>query len=77
MTHRIASINAVFGSDKAIKSTDVTGVTTWFYRDGRDFVAFHEKAGRQTIDFDTIERNIEHDHTDVETVPVEQSPFSA
>lgn len=73
---RIASVRAVVGSGKAIKSTATDGVTTWFYRNGdRDFVAFHESAGRHTVDIDTIRRNIEHDHTDVETVDAAESPF--
>lgn len=75
MSHNIASIRGVVGSGKAIKSVAPDGVVTWFYRDGRDFVAFHENAGRHTIDFDTIERNINHKSTDVESVPVEESPF--
>lgn len=77
MTSGIASVTAVFGSGKAIKSTSADGVTTWFYRnDDREFVAFHERAGRHVVDRDTVERNIDHDGTDVETVPVEESPFA-
>jgi len=74
----IANLNAVFASDKAIRSNAAGGVATWFYRtDDRDYVAFHENAGRHTVDRDTIERNIEHRDTDVETVDVGESPFDA
>ena len=76
MPYGIASVRAVFGSGKAIKSESVDGVVTWFHRnDDREIVAFHESAGRHTVDLDTVERNVEHEHTSVETVPVEDSPF--
>ena len=73
----IANVNAVFGSSRAIKSTTADGVVTWFYRnDDREYVAFHENAGRHTVDRDTVERNIEHDHTSIEVTDVAESPFS-
>lgn len=72
----IAKVNAVFGSNRAIKSTTADGVVTWFYRnEDRDYVAFHENAGRHTVDRDTVERKIEHDHTSVEVTDVAESPF--
>jgi len=72
----IANVNAVFGSGRAIKSTAPDGVVTWFYRnDDREYVAFHEHAGRNTVDRDTVERNIDHDHTTVDVVDADNSPF--
>jgi len=72
----IANVNAVFASGKAIKSTATDGVVTWFYRnDDREYVARHENAGRYVVDRDTVERNVDHDHTTVETVDVDESPF--
>ena len=73
----ISTVRAVFGADKAIRSTSHDGVVTWFYRDDdRQFVAYHEAAGRHTVDLSVIESNIEHHNTDVETVPVGESPFA-
>jgi D-alanyl-D-alanine dipeptidase len=73
---RIANVNAVFVSGKAIKSTATDGVVTWFYRnDDREYVAFHDNAGWQVVDRDTVERNVDHDHTTIETVDVDESPF--
>lgn len=76
MTSNIVNVNAVFASGKAIRSKAADGVITWFYRnDDREYVAWHENAGRHTIDRDTVEANIDHDHTTVETVDVDESPF--
>jgi hypothetical protein len=78
MTTTIANVAAVFASGKAIKSVDPSGTVVWFHRDDdRQYVASHESAGRHTVTRDTVERNIEHDDTTVETVPVAESPFGA
>lgn len=78
MPYGIASVRSVFGSGKAIRSESANG-TVWFYRDeaGDGIRAYNPDAPTETysIDIETVERNVDHDDTDVETVPVDESPF--
>lgn len=78
--HSIGSVRAVFGSDKAIRSQAPGDDPMWFYRDPdtREFVAIKPavQSDTHTVDLDTVEANINHRHTDVDTAPVDESPFA-
>ena len=73
--HRIASIPAVFNNGKAIRSEDQHGEVIWFYRQDQEYLVLKDGETHQ-IDQKTIEANIHHQQTAVETVPVDESPFS-
>ena len=77
--HSIASIRGVFANGKAIRSTNPRHGTVWFYRDGADapIQAYKDVYDHpQTVQLGTVEMNIDHPQTDVEAVPVDESPFA-
>lgn len=75
--HGIGNIGYVFMYDKAIRSEEPNGSVTWFYRnEDREYITINSQGDELSIDRDIIEANIEHQHTDIETVPVEESPFN-
>lgn len=77
MPYGITNVNAVVSSDHTIRSTTPNGKTVWFYRVDNEWVAqYGDDGGRHTIDRATVERNVDHDHTDIDTVPVGESPFA-
>lgn len=73
LRHGISNVAYLFRSGKAIRS-DGPRNTVWFFRIDKDYVALLN-GDRHVVSRDTIERNIDHKQTDVETVPVEDSPF--
>lgn len=64
----------VIRDGKAIRSESPDGVV-WFYMLDEDPVVFQDGDVAE-IDWDTIEGNVTHQNTDIETVPVQESPFS-
>lgn len=65
----------VFVSDRAIRSEEPDGSVTWFYREDWTYKA-HKNGDTYSVEKETIVRNIHHSQTDVETAPVEESPFN-
>jgi hypothetical protein len=74
--HGVASVRALFSSEKAIRSESQNHGTVWFYRHdvGKPILVIDGSECNET-DIDTVRRNINHDLTDVTTHPVEDSPF--
>lgn len=71
---KITSPYSVCRDGKAIRSESVDGVI-WFYMLDQEPVVMQDGDVDQ-IDWETIKANVTHQDTEIETVPVEESPFS-
>lgn len=75
--HGIANVKYVFGDGKAIRSESDQHGTMWFFREAHDepIKAYNVETGKfHNVNLDTVQRNIDHEQTHVETVPVEDAP---
>lgn len=77
---RIHDPVGVFLSDRAIRSESARHGVMWFFatfeRGRPTFLALPEDDDEpHEVDRAVVERNVDHDHTECESVPVDDSPF--
>jgi len=73
---KIANARAVLNNGKAIKSTDRAGNVTWFSQNTDGAYICRTSDGKYiSTTIKGIQRNVEHDETTVESVPVADAPF--